>query len=145
MFSSLFPIFVKQFMPNSRKISTRIAEVSIDNDGIILIRMLDSIDVDEYDVLDLNLIIRHLSKNKPALKLVDSRNNWTISPKAKQLAAKESTLNKTKARAVVVSNVLTSGVLSFLKKFESKKYPQKYFTDINVAREWLLKLNTTKS
>ncbi len=100
--------------------------------------MLDAVDVDEYDIFDLNLIIRYLSNNKPALKLLDSRNNWTISVKAKQVATKETTLNKTKARAIVVSSQLKSGVLSFIKKFESKKYPQKYFTDINEAREWLL-------
>ncbi len=102
--------------------------------------MIDSVDVDEFDILDLNLIVRHLSKNKSVLKLLDSRNNWTISPKAKKVAAQETSLNKTKARAIVVSNKLKSGVLSFLKKFESKKYLQEYFTDINEAREWLLAL-----
>lgn len=100
--------------------------------------MLDAVDVDEFDIFDLNLIVRHLSNNKPALKLLDSRNNWSISAKAKKIATTESTLNKTKARAIVVSNQLKSGVLSFIKKFESKKYPQMYFTDINEAREWLL-------
>lgn len=100
--------------------------------------MLDAVDVDEYDIFDLNLIIRHLSNNKPALKLLDSRNSWTISPKAKKVATKESTLNKTTARAIVVSNKLKSGVFSFIKKFESKKYPQKYFTDIDEAGQWLL-------
>ena len=125
-------------MNNSRKISTRIAEISIDEDDIILIKMLDAIDVDEFDILDLNLIVRHLSNNKPSLKLVDSRNDWSISPKAKQVAVNETSLNKTKARAIVVSNKLKSGVLSFIKKFESKKYPQKYFTDIDEARKWLL-------
>ena len=125
-------------MPTSRKISTRIAEITIDDDEIILIKMLDAVDVDEYDILDLNLIVRHLSKNKPALKLLDSRNNWSISVKAKQVASNENSLNKTIARAIVVSNKLKSGVFSFIKKFESKKYPQKYFTDINEAREWLL-------
>lgn len=100
--------------------------------------MLDAADVDEFDILDLNLIVRHLSNNKSALKLIDSRNSWTISPKAKRIATKETSLNKTTARAIVVSNKLKSGVLSFIKKFESKKYPQKYFTDINEARQWLL-------
>lgn len=125
-------------MTTSRKISTRIAEISIDDDEIILIEMLEAADVDEFDILDLNLIVRHLSKNKPALKLVDSRRSWSISSKAKNVAIRETTLNITKARAIVVSNQLKSGILSFIKKFESKKYPQKYFTDINEAREWLL-------
>lgn len=122
------------------KISTRIAEISIDDDGIILVVVFDSVDIDEFDVLDLNLTIRHLSKNNSALKLIDLRNDWTISSKAKKLATRETKLNKTKARAVVVSNKLKSGVLSFIKKFESTNYPQKYFTDIYEARAWLLTL-----
>jgi len=100
--------------------------------------MKDAVEIDEFDVLDLNLIIRHLSNNKAALKLIDSRCNWSISPKAKRQAIQETSLNKTIARAVVVSNSLKLGVLSFLRKFESNKYPQKYFTEINEAREWLL-------
>jgi hypothetical protein len=107
-------------LPNSRKISTRIAEVSIDDDEIILLEMFDAADIDEFDILDLNLIVRHLSNNKPALKLVDSRNSWSISIKAKKVAEKTTALNKTTARAIVVSNKLKSGVLSFIKKFESK-------------------------
>ena len=125
-------------MNTSRKISTRIAEISIDDDEIIFIVLIAGVEVDEYDILDLNLIVRHLSIDKPTLKLVDSRNSWTISSKAKKVAIRETVINKTKARAIVVSNKLKSGVFSFIKKFESKKYPQKYFTDTNEARKWLL-------
>lgn len=125
-------------MNTSRKIITRVAEVSLDDDEIILIKMIDSVKVDEFDILDLNLIIRHFSKNKPALKLLDSRNSWTISAKAKRIASKESALIKTKARAIVVSNRLKVGVLSFMKKFESKKYPQEYFINMDEAKAWLL-------
>lgn len=127
-------------MINPRKISTRVADVSLEDDGIILVTVKKSADVDEYDVMDLNLIITHLSKNKPALKLVDSRNIWSISATAKRKAMMEFSDKNTLARAVVVSNVLKSGVLTFIKKFESKKFPQQYFTDINEARAWLLSL-----
>lgn len=127
-------------MINSRKISTRVADVSLEDDGIVLVTVKNSADVDEYDVLDLNLIIRHLSKDKPVLKLVDSRNSWSISPSAKRKAMSEFSDKNTLARAVVVSNTLKSGVLSFIKKFESKKFPQKYFTDIVEARDWLLSI-----
>lgn len=97
--------------------------------------MYKSADVDEFDVFDLNLIIGHLSNDKPSLKLVDSRNDWSISPKAKKLTTQESTLNKTKVRAIVVLINLKSGVLSFIQKFETKKYLQNYFMDINDAIE----------
>ena len=125
-------------MQSSRKIITRVAEVSVDKNEIIYVIMLDSVDVDEFDIVDLSLIIKRLSNNKPALKLIDSRNKWTISPSAKKKAMNDYSDKKTIARAVVVSNKIKSGVLSFIKNFESKKYPQKYFTDIDEAKEWLL-------
>ncbi len=128
-------------MPKSRTTSTRIADVNVDNDDIITITFKASADVDEYDVLDLNLTIRHFSKQVPTLKLVDSRENWSISPKAKKIAINESSLNNTIARAIVVSNNLKSSILTFLKKFETKKYPQQYFTDVETARAWLLTFN----
>ncbi len=127
-------------MINSRIISTRVADVSLESDGVILITVKNSVDVDEYDVIDLSLIIKHLSKNEPALKLVDSRCTWSISPAAKKKAMLEFSDKNTLARAVVVSNSLKSGVLSFIKKFESKKFPQKYFAEIDEARAWLLSL-----
>lgn len=129
-------------MNNSRKISTRVADISLEDDGIILINIKESADVDEFDVLDLKLITKHLSKNKPALKLVDSRNSWTISSSAKKKAMKEFSDSNTLARAIVVSNHLKLGILSFMKKFESKKFPQKYFTDLNEARKWLLMIRS---
>lgn len=125
-------------MQSSRKIVTRVAEISVDENEIIYVTMMDSADVDEFDIVDLSLIIKRLSNNKPALKLVDSRNKWFISPSAKKKAMSDYSDKKTIARAVVVSNKLKSGVLSFIKNFESKKYPQNYFTDIEEAKKWLL-------
>ncbi|MFN8116795.1 MAG: hypothetical protein U0W65_11825 [Bacteroidia bacterium] len=125
-------------MQSSRKIITRVAEVSVDDNEIIYVTILDSVDVDEFDIVDLSLIIKRLSNNQPALKLFDSRNKWTISLHAKKKAMSDYSDKKTIARAVVVSNKLKSGVLSFIKNFESKKYPQKYFTNIDEAKEWLL-------
>lgn len=125
-------------MPLTRKISTRIADISLDNDGVITITMKDEDCVDEYDILDINLIIRHLSNHQPALKLFDSRSNWRISPKAQKLALQNSILSETKARAVVVSSKLNQHISSFIRQFENHTYPQKYFTDLQEAKEWLL-------
>lgn len=122
----------------SRNISTRVADVSIDGFGIITITMKDAVDVDELDVLDINLIVRHFSNKLPALKLLDSRCNWNISSEAKRKAMEEAALSPTKARAIIVSNKLKSSVLSFIKQFEKREFPQKYFTNIEEAKSWLM-------
>lgn len=121
-------------------IKTPIAHVWKDADGIIHIKLIEASEVDEFDILDLNLVVRNLSKQQPVLKLVDARCSWKISAKAKTKALEEDKLNKTIARAIIVSNSIKSTFFSFIKKFETTKCPQKYFTDINQAHLWLLEI-----
>ena len=53
-------------------VNTRVANITKDEKGIIIITMIDAVDVDHEDVLDVNLVMRHLSNDEPALKLFDS-------------------------------------------------------------------------
>lgn len=124
-------------MPTSI-IETRIAKLWIDPQHIITIQFIETNDVNEFDIQNLNLVLRNLSNNKPVLKLIDSRCTWKLSSKAKVTALEEEAFNKTIARAIVVSNTIKSTFFSFMKKFENTNYPQQYFTSIQDAREWLL-------
>lgn len=124
-------------MPTSI-IETRVAKVWLDKQNIVTIQFIETNDVDEFDIQNLNLVVRNLSNNRPVLKLVDSRCQWKISAKGKIKAIEEDTLNKTIARAVVVSNSIKSTFFSFIKKFEGTDYPQQYFTTTQEARQWLL-------
>lgn len=124
------------------RVNTRVANVEKDDQGIIIITMLDAADVDHEDVLDLNLVIRHLSNNEPALKLFDSRANWKISDSAQKEAMKQDSLSKTKARAIVVSSSLKANLLSFMKQFDKRGYPQQYFSNYDEAYKWLLSLKS---
>lgn len=126
---------------DSKSIDTRIANVKVDENKIIHITFFNAIDIDDFDVLDLNLVIRNLSKNEPSLKLVDTRVKWSISPVAKKSALAQNKLNKTLARAILVSSLPKVALFSFLKKFETKQYPQKYFTNYEEAYTWLLSFN----
>lgn len=119
-------------------VNTRVATIEKDDNGIIIITMLNAADVDHEDVLDVNLVIRHLSNNKPCLKLLDSRANWKISDTAQKEAMKQDSLSATKARAIVVSNALKANILSFMKQFEKRNYPQQYFSKYEDAYSWLL-------
>lgn len=119
-------------------VETRVAKIECDKKGIIIITMLDAVDVDHEDVLDMNLVIRHLSNNEPALKLFDSRATWKISPQAEKEAMKQDGITTTLARAIVVSNALKANLLSFMKQFDKKGYPQEYFSNYDDAYKWLL-------
>ena len=117
---------------------TRIATVAMDENGIIVITMKDCGIIDEYDVMDLNLVIRHLSGQQPVRKLLVSTAEFELTNKAKEMAEKEDAMSSTVARAVVVSNNIKASVLNFIKKFSEKSYPQQFFNNREEAYNWLL-------
>jgi len=119
-------------------VETRIASIYRDEHDIIVITMKDCGKVDEFDILDVNLVIRDLSKNKAAYKLVDARASWRMDAKAKERAKLENTVTKTSARAIVTSSMVKSTLLKFLQGFSKFDYPQKTFSDFYEAYDWLL-------
>ena len=118
-------------------IETRIATISRDEMGIILIQMKNCGVVDEQETIDINLIVSHLSQKKPALKILDARANWSMNKKAKEIAKIENPM-KTIARAIVVSGELQAALMRFLAIFENKGYPQQFFTNLENAYQWIL-------
>ena len=125
-------------MANQNPTELEFATVFKDKNGIIIITMKDYKILDQYDVLNINLAIRHKTEGKPALKLLDARGNWGMDKKAKERAKLESSASVTKARAIVVSNFIKATLLKFLQSFNKQGYPQKVFTDWDEAYEWLL-------
>ncbi len=124
----------------SNPVETSIASVFLDENGVIIITMKDCGVIDEYDVMDLNLIIRNKASQKNSLKLVIATGDWDMTKKAREMAKKEDNLSKTKARAVVVSNSIKASLRNFLKSFSNKSYPQQFFTNREEAYQWLLNL-----
>lgn len=119
---------------------TRTANVYIDANDIVIITMKNCGRVDEYDVVDINLVLRHLTGGKPALKLFDGRGNWSMDRKAKERAKLENSAQHTIARAVVVSNFIKATLFRFLNELGKKGFPQEFFTDKDEAYKWLLSL-----
>jgi len=132
-------------MPNNKVVETRIATLTLDKNEILIISMKNCGKVDEYDVVDINLVIRHLSNAKPTLKLLDARANWNMSRDAKVRARVGEQGNITRARAIVVSTKIKVGLFSFLQEFSKKEYPQRFFNNYEEAYEWLLQQRVTKS
>jgi hypothetical protein len=129
---------MRTFSMGMARTETRIASVYRDENGVIVIDMKDCGLIDEYDVMDLNLVIRQKCANRPSLKLVVATGDWDMTKKAKEIAEKEDNLSQTKARAVVVSNNIKASILNFLKTFSDKSYPQQFFNNRESAYEWLL-------
>jgi len=131
-------------MQNSPPTETRAASIFIDENNILVITMKDCGKVDEYDVIDINLVLRHLSHNKPAYKLLDARADWSMDKKAKERAKLENTITKTAARAIVVSNKIKATLFELLQSLSKFDYPQKTFSDKDKAYKWLLSLKNGK-
>ena len=131
-------------MPSTNPVETRIATILKDKNGILIITMKNCGLVDEFDVIDINLVLRHLSEKNPSYKLLDARAEWRMDAKAKDRANLEDSTSKTRARAVVVSGIVKATLIKFLQSFSKKDYPQKTFTDWDEAYEWLLKIKSEK-
>jgi hypothetical protein len=128
-------------MANTNPTELEFATVFKDKNGIIIITMKDYKKLDQFDVININLAIRHKSGGTPALKLLDARSNWSMDKKAKERAKLESLASVTKARAIVVSNSIKAVLLKFLQSFNKQEYPQEIFTDWDEAYDWLLLFN----
>jgi len=125
-------------MANTNPTELEFATVFRDKNDIIIITMKDYRKLDQYDVININLAIRHKTDNKPALKLLDARAAWSMDKKAKERAKLEHSASVTKARAIVVSNLIQATLFRFLQGFDKQGYPQQIFTNWDEAYEWLL-------
>lgn len=114
------------------------ASVYKDENGIIIITMKDYKKLDEFDVININLAIRHKVAGERALKLLDARANWSMDKKAKERARLEHSASATKARAIIVSSAIKAAFLKFLQSFGKNDYPQEIFTNYDEAYDWLL-------
>lgn len=124
---------------NSNPVQTRTANVFRDEAGIIIVTLKDCGLVDEYDIMDLNLVIRHLAGHKKSLKLVITAADFDLTKKAKLMAEKEDNISQTMARAVVVSNKLKASVFNFMRQFSTERpYPQQFFNNTSEAYNWLI-------
>ncbi len=129
-------------MATSNPTETRIASVFKDENGFLIITMKDCGIVDEFDVLDLHIVLRYKTERKPAIKLLDARANWNMDKKAKIRARMEDTMNTTIARAIVVSSNTKLLLVKFLQSFKKQNYPQEIFTNKEKAYEWLITFKT---
>jgi hypothetical protein len=116
------------------------ATVFKDERGVVITTMKNYGKLDRLDVININLTIKHLSENKPSLRLLDARSNWSLDKSAKEQAKIEQAAGLTKARAIVVSSTIQATMMKFLQSFSKYNYPQEIFTNYDKAYTWLLEL-----
>jgi hypothetical protein len=124
-------------MQDSRFI-TRTAEISLEAEGYLKIRMLPGVVVDTEDALDNLLVIKNLSAGKKMMKLVDARGNWSMTGEARKVSSKNFAAETTLARAYIVDSFLTKVMFNFLRSLAEKKVPEEFFNHEEEAITWLL-------
>ncbi|HXD92974.1 MAG TPA: hypothetical protein VNX01_07145 [Bacteroidia bacterium] len=122
------------------EISTRTAKISLDENGILHFKMTKGIHLDYEDAIDNAIVIKKLTDNRPTLKLVDARSDWTIDKKAQKFIRSNEVKERTIARAVLKSSVLSTILSNFFSKLNKPKVPTQIFTDYSEAYKWLLEM-----
>ncbi len=119
------------------KTQTRTAQIHLDENGILHLVMNVRVVVDLEDAIDNHLVIKHITKNKPCVRLIDIRKVFKIDKKAKVFIDKKQTQANTVARAILMSNGLRKSTANFFIKFNSNLIPTKFFINYEEAIEWL--------
>ena len=117
---------------------TRTATIFIDGSGIVHVILKEGVVIDYEDALDNYLVIKHLTGNQPALKLIDARARSTIKSKAWEFTRNREVKEKTIARATIkrfrILNVFHNLILRLL----PQSVPTRVFSGYDEAYAWLL-------
>ncbi len=126
-----------------KKTETKTASIFKDKNEVIHVSIHEGSKMDYYDALDHYLVIKNLSGPEPVLKLIDSRANWSIQPKARKFLAGKEVKAKPIARAVLVNSSFKSLLLNFFSELNKPEVPTRVFTDYDKAYDWLMGMKKT--
>jgi len=118
-------------------ITTRTAEISLDETGILRVKVLEGVKIDLDDALDNFLVTKQLSAGQRRLKLIDTRVNWKIAKEARHYFLIENTPEKTIARAILVKSLFDKFTADFVNMLYRPQIPQKIFLSEKEALKWL--------
>ena len=121
-----------------KKIETTTCFIYKDEQNVIHVIIKDGVVIDYYDALDQYLVIKNLSDNKPALKLIDGRCKWVVQKKGRQFFAGKEVKEKTIARAILVNSAIRKVLLNFFNELNKPEVPTRVFTNYDEAYAWLM-------
>jgi hypothetical protein len=116
---------------------TTTARLFIDND-IIWVKYAADAHIDADDIRNIYFIIRRWSAGRKLPLIVDIRDPYTITARARECAMRESEANL--ATALLTSNVLYKYLSDIYTKFYSSPVPLKVFLSEEKALEWIRSL-----
>lgn len=115
-------------------------EISVDEQGIAHIRVLEGAHIDSLTLQKVNERIKELTGKKKTLALIDAKHFHTFTPEATSYL-KTGVIDKTRiATAVVCDKVGVRLMVDNISKVQKTKSPIRMFSSEAQARAWLLTL-----
>lgn len=120
-----------------KKITTRINEKWVDENGILWMRALEGAHIDRQTLIEDAAVNDSLTDGRKALVLYDARNFFTITPEANEYL-RSGVLNKSRiATAVVTDKLAVRLLVNGLQMFKKPESPLKMFANETAALQWL--------
>lgn len=109
--------------------------VYIDSDGILIVKILDDVILDEYNMITFMHLIRSVNGDVKRLVLIDALSDWNITDKAKKVLSTQDDTQMIISRAVVVKTESQKGV--FINSLNGN-VSNRIFNTFDEAKNWLL-------
>lgn len=134
-------------MEKSNIVKTDAAERYIDEDGFMIVRILDKSDIDEKNVEEGIKAGEKLSNGKAYYTIIDVRdiNLGHVTMKAFSSNAKSDLVKNKLAEAVVLNSIGIRLLANFYIKTFKPKVPTKIFTNLEDAKKWLREIRKKNS
>ncbi|MGB0887149.1 MAG: hypothetical protein ACPGSL_03405 [Vicingaceae bacterium] len=114
-------------------------DISLNEDRVLLIKFKDGSDVDIEETKKIMSLSAEMIGAKPFTVLIDAMDIFaSVDHKSRKYMAEHEVNNFNMAQAMVVNNMPVRIIANFYLKFYKHAYPMKVFSDIEVARKWLL-------
>ena len=120
-----------------KKVSTSVAEMHIDEDGLLQIRFFKGVIVTLEKVKEYYAISNELLNNQKSLVLVDASEEYEITEDAKAYGQTEEAMKSRIAVAFVTNSIGNQLMFNLYLKFYKPLVPIKMFSNKEKALNWL--------
>ncbi|MGQ0828934.1 MAG: DUF7793 family protein [Bacteroidota bacterium] len=119
------------------KVRTSVAEMFIDEDDILRIKILKGVHVTLEKSKEYYQASNQLTKNNKVLVMVDASQDYTITDEAKEYGASEEVSKNRIAVAIVTNSIANRLTVNLYIKFYKPIVPTKMFSEEQAALKWL--------
>lgn len=119
------------------KANTSVAEMHIDDDGILQIRFFKGVTITLDEIKEYYKVSNELLAGKKALVLVDASEDYNVTDEAKAFGQTDEATKNRIAIAYVTSSITNRIMFNLYVKIYKPKVPLKMFTSKKSALKWL--------